>query len=413
MFLLTIGESGERKSAVDDVTGAPHREHEAKLASAYEHELECYEIEKKAWQDAQNELGKKKGSKRERMERYEELGRPPDCPVPPFLLVEEPTYEGLVKLYGEGVPSLGLFSDEGGRFIGGHALNSDNALKTAAGLSDLWGGKAISRVRSGDKRAKYYHRRLSMHLMMQGVVAEELLANRILTQQGLMSRCLLAWPSSTVGTRLYQQQDIYRQPEFIAYRRHLHRILQRPMPINADRRGELSLRSIPLNHEAYQLWVKFHDYVETSMATGGEYEAIRGFAGKAPEHAARIAGVLQLVGNPDTPEIDAAHMVDGIDLAQYYLTEALRLHDMNVTDPNIVLAERLLEWLKCNWVKRPEAAGNIISLPDIYQHGPNAIRDAKTARRIAKVLEEHHHLERLDGWEMPDGKSRKEVWRVR
>ena len=86
---------------------------------------------------------------------------------------------------------------------------------------------------------------------------------------------------------------------------------------------------------------------------------------------------------------------------------------LTVTDPDIVLAERLLEWLKHDWIQRAECAGNIISLPDIYQYGPNAIRDAKTARRIAKVLEEHHHLTRLDGWESQDAKSRKEVWRVR
>ena len=28
----------------------------------------------------------------------------------------EPTYEGLVKLLARGLPTLGLFSDEGGRF---------------------------------------------------------------------------------------------------------------------------------------------------------------------------------------------------------------------------------------------------------------------------------------------------------
>jgi hypothetical protein len=37
-----------------------------------------------------------------------------------------------------GQPSLGLFSAEGGQFIGGHGMNEDNKLKTAAGLSCAW-----------------------------------------------------------------------------------------------------------------------------------------------------------------------------------------------------------------------------------------------------------------------------------
>ena len=62
----------------------------------------------------------------------------------------EPTFEGLVKLYGIGRPALGLFSDEAGGFIGGHAMNSDNRLKTMAGLSRLWNGEPIDRTRAGD-----------------------------------------------------------------------------------------------------------------------------------------------------------------------------------------------------------------------------------------------------------------------
>ena len=45
-----------------------------------------------------------------------------DSPVPPLhplVLVEEPTYEGIVKYLAIGQPSVGLFSDEGGRFLEG------------------------------------------------------------------------------------------------------------------------------------------------------------------------------------------------------------------------------------------------------------------------------------------------------
>jgi hypothetical protein len=66
-----------------------------------------------------------------------------------------------------GRPSIGLFHDDGGEFIGGHAMNSDNKLKTASGLSKLWDEGVFDRVRAGDGASKHYGKRLAMHLMIQ------------------------------------------------------------------------------------------------------------------------------------------------------------------------------------------------------------------------------------------------------
>ena len=42
---------------------------------------------------------------------------------------------------------MGVFSAEGGQFIGGHGMSEDNRLKTAAALSGVWDGEPIKRVR--------------------------------------------------------------------------------------------------------------------------------------------------------------------------------------------------------------------------------------------------------------------------
>ena len=218
LYLLTVGESGERKSAVDKVALLPHREREERSFAQYEKDFNEYEIEKKAWRESFNEASRgAKKSTEERANNLRKVGQKPKPPATPLTLIEEPTYEGMVKLFGDGALSLGLFSDEGGRLVGGHALETDNALKTAAGLSNVWDGQAISWVRSGDERVKLFGRRLSTHLMMQGAVAEQLLSNQILTEQGLMSRFLWAWPESTVGKRFYQPENIRERPEMKAY----------------------------------------------------------------------------------------------------------------------------------------------------------------------------------------------------
>ncbi|MCD1624394.1 DUF3987 domain-containing protein [Seohaeicola saemankumensis] len=61
----------------------------------------------------------------------------PAAPPSSDRTVTEPTFEGLTKLFDTGQPSPGLLSDEGGQFLGGHAMNSNKRQKTPAALSDF------------------------------------------------------------------------------------------------------------------------------------------------------------------------------------------------------------------------------------------------------------------------------------
>jgi hypothetical protein len=74
-----------------------------------------------------------------------------------------------------------------------------------------------------------------------------------------------------------------------------------------------------------------------------------------------------------------------------------------VADPELVVAEATLAWLQ---------QYEVVHLAQVYQCGPNAVRDAKTARRILTILEEHGWLSRLDGGADLDGTHRREAWRV-
>ena len=131
-------------------------------------------------------------TREEKYKELEALGSPPTPPLDPVLLVEEPTYEGLVKLLQLGQPSLGLFSDEGGRLLGGHGMSQENQLKTGVGLCELWDGKRISRVRSGDGAHLIYGKRVSMHIMIQPVLTARLFST--ISSQVRVS-CLDASPS--------------------------------------------------------------------------------------------------------------------------------------------------------------------------------------------------------------------------
>jgi hypothetical protein len=98
---------------------------------------------------------------------FEALGVEPTAPLTPMMTCPEPTFEGLCRLYIDGLPTIGIFSDEGGQFVGGHGLNADNRLRTITGLSSLWDGSPLKRVRAIDGITVLPGRRLAIHLMIQ------------------------------------------------------------------------------------------------------------------------------------------------------------------------------------------------------------------------------------------------------
>jgi hypothetical protein len=207
-YFIDIGESGERRSAVDRCALYPHYAYERSLYEEHASATQRYTNDLDAWKRAREEMLKGKGSRDEKRDHLEALGPPPTAPLDPVLLCEEPTYEGLIKLFLHGQRSLGLFSDEGGRFLGGHAMNEEHVLKTSTGLSELWDGKRVSRVRATDTTTMLYGRRLAMHLMVQPIIAQKVLSDPLLHGQGLLNRCLVCWPASTAGTRFYKDVDL-------------------------------------------------------------------------------------------------------------------------------------------------------------------------------------------------------------
>jgi hypothetical protein len=57
-------------------------------------------------------------------------------------------------------------------------------------------------------------------------------------------------------------------------------------------------------------------------------------------------------------------------------------------------------------------SGTAISLPDIYQNGPGAIRDKATASRIVGILEDHGYLSKIEGGAEIAGHQRRDAWHI-
>ena len=143
LYMLTAARSGERKSSCDAPIIAAIKDFEKAQAKDMEHTFQKqknrYEIYKAERSKITASLkAKRRGISRQEAERQLKLlGPEPDLPPSTDRIVSEPTFEGLTKMFKEGQPLLGLFSDEGGQFLGGHSMNADNKKKTLAAFNDF------------------------------------------------------------------------------------------------------------------------------------------------------------------------------------------------------------------------------------------------------------------------------------
>ena len=406
LYFMSIANSGERKSTCDNYFMKPIREFESEAAYKQAKGLEKYKNDSDIWKANRSELLKDaKGGDQMAVEVLTKLGPPPTPPPSTDLVVTEPTYEGLTRAFKDGRPALGIFADEGGQFLGGNAMNTDNRQKTLTALNDLWGGNPIKRTRQGDGGFTLLGRRLSIHLMVQPSVAKAFMADPMTVDTGFLPRFLITHPVSTIGTRL--QADVKKTSFYglSAFENRLKEILNTLLPMN-ERTRELKPRVLALSPDARAILGAYSDEVELKQGPNQSYRNITGFASKSAEQAARLAGVMTLWGDLKATAVTAVTMRNAITLAGYYLNEAERLVSGAVVDADIDRAEKLRVWLLVTWREAE------ITTRDVVQSGPNCVRDSKTAKAAIKILGQHGWLVPLTAGTNIRGSARKEAWRI-
>lgn len=386
LFLVTVAASGDRKSTADNEALWPIRKREKALKEDYESKHREWVIASAAWNAEKRKIeANKKLDYDGRKKDLADLGPEPERPLHPFLTAPEPTFEGLCKAWVNAPAALGIFSAEGGQFVGGYGMASENRLRTAAAYSEIWDGKAVKRIRSLDGVSILHGRRLSMHLMVQNEAATQFLADPLLRDQGLLSRVLVAAPESIAGTRFYRDPQPEDDAAIKAYGARLLSILESPWPLVACTRNELEPRTLTISAEATAAWREFLDFIEGMCGREGGLSIIGDFAAKAAEHAARIAAVLTIVNDTWSTEIAIDTMKSAITITEWYLGEAMRLARASRTDPRLLQAQQLLDWLR----GRDE---EVVGFREIIQFGPGAVRTKVEAEQAISILVTHGWL---------------------
>lgn len=407
LYGLTIARSGERKSSSDRLLIEPVHDFQKGLGEDYRDAQTGHKIDQSIWETRHRDILKtaKKDPDGTRADLMS-LGAVPDPPLLPVILAGDPTLEGLLKLYGGGRPSLGLFTDEGGGFVGGHAMSKDHRLKSISGLSKLWDGSGVDRVRAGDGAETFYGIRLACHVLLQPIAAMGLLADPVANGQGFLARFLMCHPASEIGFRLRTEYDPDSDRIIEQFATRITAFLETDLPIAENTRNRLEPRHLPLLPDARALLQAYALKIERLQAPGEALSTVTAFASKSAEQAARIAGVLTLFDDLDAPHVGCECMASGIDLAQYYLSEAQRLANAAFIPVEIQQAETLRLWLLERWTEP------LISIRAIVRLGPNTLRDAKKAKAAVGLLEQNDWLAKLDDGGFVDGVKSRTVWLI-
>lgn len=412
LFFVTVAESGDRKSAADNLAMRGVREYEKELRTAHAEAIGPAHNRQEAWKEAKKQAinsNKAKGVDA-LTAALNALGPSPQLPPDPVVVVQQGTTQGLMKHIATGRPSLGFMSDEGGTFVGGYQMGEEQRLNTISAFSKLWDGDAIQSIKVGEGTSYIIGRRLTFHLMMQPIVAAKLLNDPVSKGQGFLSRLLVAQPESLAGTRMIENGGQI-DPAYLSvidqFAARVGRVLREPLPITDE--GALEPKVLELDADAKRLWIEFHNDIERQTGEGSELQNVRGFVGKLPEQAARLAALLQVFEKGRAVEaICADPMERAITIARFYLSEARRLYGDYLPTQAETDATVLANWVQAQWDEP------FLSFRAVQRHGPTQLRRAPAShlRTVFGELVQSDHLAEHQQAETVRGERARKVYRV-
>jgi len=391
LYFVTIAKSGERKSACDSLAYAEIKTYEAELIDQYRKDKKAYLNRLEIYERQKAEILKSKDQNQtmdSKNEAIKALGALPQEPIYPLLICPDATIEGLEKqLSANGYPSVGVFSSEGGQFVGGHSMSRDNKIKTVSSLCRLWDGEPIKKLRSQEGVTYAAGKRVCFHLMVQPKIGFNFLNDTDLRNQGFFSRVLLSHPPSTMGTRLYKETCPVIERGLAKYNAKVKRLLSIPLPLKEGAQNTLEPATLSLTPEAKEALIGFqNECVEKHIGVDQSLEPISDFASKMSENAVRLAGMFCFYEHENAEHpIDEKHLYAGVELVKYYAKEQLRHIDCNEISEDLLLAQKL--W---TWIRKKKCYE--FSLQMVYQTGPRALRSKAQAERILNILIEHRYI---------------------
>lgn len=351
LFFLVVASSGERKSAVDKTFGQAIRNWELQVRETLQDEVRASKSLHQSWRAQRagllSQIRRSASDPLLNSDILENqyialMDEEPIIPLVPMLFFEDTTQEALAHHLANGWPSASLWSDEGGLVLSGHGMQS-NSTKFIALLNRLWDGKEFIAHRKTTDSFVVQHRRLTLNLMMQPLLLEQLLAknDNISRQSGFLARCLISYPESNMGERFYKEPP-KSSMALNKFNNQIQKCLNQSLYL--DRSGCKHIETIQLSKAAKRIWVKFFNGTELGLKHQPHLVLIKDFASKAAENVARLAGLFQLFDGKEQ-DINSESLEQAIEIINWHLNETNKI--MNSTNYNTQnnSATKLLHWL--------------------------------------------------------------------
>lgn len=391
LFLLTIAESGERKSTCDGFFTKPIRDYEAAQQEAAKPLMKAYSTNREIWDALRAGI-------KEKIKANAKSGKPstaeegdlrkldkakPVAPRVPRLIYADATPEALTHALATQWPSGGVVSSEAGIVFGGHGMGKDSAMRNLATLNVLWDGGTLAVSRRSVDSFTVRGARLSMALQVQEATLRAFFESDkgLARGSGFMARFLIAWPVSTQGMRPFTEAPD-NWPSLAAFNGRLSAILDRAPPIDED--GALTPAMLTLAPDAKDAWVNFHDQIEAMLSTGGELHDVRDVASKIADNAVRLAALFHVFEGSNGP-IGFDAMESGAVLAAWHLGESRRFFGELAMPAELANPARLESWL-VDYCRRE--ATDRVPTRAVQQFGPGGLRNKAAMQEAVKGLAE-------------------------
>lgn len=352
LFMLSVADSGERKTTCDGFFTAAIREYEAEQAELAAPKIKDYAAAMAAWA-AQREgilsgirdAGKKGKNAVELEARLKEIEHnKPEPPRAPRLILGDETPENLAYTLAKNWPSAGVVSSEAGVVFGGHAMGKDSAMRNMALLNVLWDGGSLSIGRRSSESFSVSGARLTVALQIQEATLRSFFdkSGALARGTGFLARFLVAWPASTQGFRPFTEPP-KTWPNLAVFNRRINEILNTPAPINDQ--GIFAPLMLEFTPAAKQAWIAFHDALELELRSGGDLYDVRDVASKTADNAARLAALLHVFTNGIGGAIGDDNFESASRIAAWHLSESRRFFGELALPAELANAARLDNWL--------------------------------------------------------------------
>lgn len=405
LFLLSMAESGERKTTIDGFFTEAIRtfqieeiEKAKPLLSSARADLAAWEAKRAGIVEAiktASRGGQPTTALESKLRDIE--GSKPPMPRVPELLRGDDTPEAVAYDLANRWPAGAVISSEAGVVFGSAGMARERALRNLALLNILWDGGELPVKRKGSDPFTVRGARLTLSLQVQEAALLEFFkqTGQLARGTGFLARFLVAWPPSTQGQRPFTDAP-KSWPHLSTFNARLLALLRNPAPIQPD--GTLSPALLPFTAAAKSAWIEYHDQVETMLRTGGELCNVKDVASKSADNAARLAALFHTYQHGPGGEIGVDSFTSASRVAAWHLNEALRFFGGLSMPVELSAAARLESWL-LDYCKQNQQ--RTVPRRTIQQFGPYGLRENPALTAAIAELEEQGRARLLI-----DGKKR-------